>query len=306
VLVVLGQRSVDAGQARVLPFAFAGGDDQVRSDVLDGLAACAAAEHGVQHVVGDHRGSAAVVALAGGCVESFEGGLADVLAFGFGHRGEEREQDAAGSAGVVDAGQRSGEHLQGDAVGGEVVGERGQLGGVAAQPLHLVDGEDDAAVWCVGLDLAAHLQRGLELWPHPDAGGDLLGEDLVAADAVRFQGVELGLEFLGQVRAAGVADPDVGGRGVRRKRRRRRAARPPQLPWSPIGWRRYPQPLRQPGHLHEPAGVVGPGDRAGARPAWRARLDPAPRAWVALDFVGIGGGGGRFATHPGTSHKPLP
>ncbi|MFI8392859.1 hypothetical protein [Streptomyces sp. NPDC085540] len=37
---------------------------------------------------------------------------------------------------------------------GEVVGERGEVGGIAAQPLHLVHGEDDPAVRGMGLDLA--------------------------------------------------------------------------------------------------------------------------------------------------------
>lgn len=36
----------------------------------------------------------------------------------------------------------------------------------------------------------------------------------VAGDAMRFQGVELGVEFLGEVGAAGLAHPDVGGRCV--------------------------------------------------------------------------------------------
>jgi hypothetical protein len=153
----------------------------------------------VQHVVGDHRWAAAVVSLAGGGVEPFEGGLANVLAFGLGHRGEEREQHAAGAGGIIDPGQRPGEHLQGDAVGSEVVGQRGQFGGVAAQALHLVDGQDHAAVWCVRLDLPARLQRCLELQADPHAGGDLLGEDLVTRDAVRGQGAELGLQLLGQV-----------------------------------------------------------------------------------------------------------
>jgi hypothetical protein len=53
----------------------------------------AAPENGVQHVGGDDRRAAAVVSLAGCGGESFEGGVADVLAFGLGHRGEEREQD---------------------------------------------------------------------------------------------------------------------------------------------------------------------------------------------------------------------
>ena len=88
------------------------------------------------------------------------------------HRGEEREQDATGAGGVVDPGQRSGEHLQSDAVRGDVVGQRGQLGGVAAQPFHLVDGEDDPAVWGVGLDLPYGFQGGLELRADSHAAGD--------------------------------------------------------------------------------------------------------------------------------------
>jgi len=84
-------------------------------------------------------------------------------------------------------------------VRGDVVGQRGQLGGVAAQPLHLVDGEDDPAVWGVGLDLPYRFQGGLQLRADSHAAGDLLGEDLLARDAVRGQRVELGLEFLGEV-----------------------------------------------------------------------------------------------------------
>jgi hypothetical protein len=110
-------------------------------------------------------------------------------------------------------------------VRGEVVGQRGQLGGVAAQPLHLVDGEDDPAVRGMSLDLSARLQGGLELRAHVDAGGDLLSEDLVPGDAVRGQRVELGLKFLGEVRARGVADADVRARRVGGDRRRRRGAR---------------------------------------------------------------------------------
>jgi hypothetical protein len=85
----------------------------------------------VQHVVGDDRRPAAVLAFAGGGAGSFEGGLSDVLAFGLRYLGEEPEEQAAGAAGVVHARQGSGEHLQDRAVGGEVVGERGEFGGVA-------------------------------------------------------------------------------------------------------------------------------------------------------------------------------
>lgn len=61
---VLGQRPIDARHRGVLALALAGGDDQVGLDLLDGLAARATPEHGVEHVVGDDRGSAAVLALA--------------------------------------------------------------------------------------------------------------------------------------------------------------------------------------------------------------------------------------------------
>ncbi len=299
-LLVFGECPVDAGQARVLPLALAGRDDQVWADVLDGLAAPAAPEHGVQHVVGDDRWPAAVVSLAGGGVEAFEGGFADVLAFGFGHGGEEREQHPAGAGRVVDPGQRPGEHLQGDAVRGEVIGQRGQLGGVAAESFHLVDGEDDPAVRGVGLDLPGGLEGGLELRANPHAGGDLLGEDLVAGNAVCGEGVELGLEFLGQVRAAGVADADVRARCVRRDGCRRWGARPPRLSGSAVGGGRDTQFLCQARDFGEPAGVVGRGDGSGAGPARRAGLDLAPRAGVPLDLIGIGHLDGiRLGIHPG-------
>ncbi|MEU1465265.1 hypothetical protein ABZ467_32275 [Streptomyces sp. NPDC005727] len=68
-LGVLGERPVDAGHRRVVSLASAGGDDQVGLDLLDGLAARAAPEHGVQHAVGDDRRPAAVLALAGRGVE---------------------------------------------------------------------------------------------------------------------------------------------------------------------------------------------------------------------------------------------
>lgn len=89
-------------------------------------------------------GPPAVVAVAGGGVQAFQGGLADGFAFGLGHRGEEREQHPARSVRVVDA-RWPGEHFQDQAVGGEVVGQGGEFGGVAAEAFHLIDGEDDAA-----------------------------------------------------------------------------------------------------------------------------------------------------------------
>jgi hypothetical protein len=138
-------------------------------------------------------GRAAVVAFAVGGVEAFEGGLADVLAFGLGHRSEECEQDSSGAAGVVDAGQGAGEHLEDQAVGGEVVGQGGELGSVTPETFHLVDGEDDPAVRSVGLDLAGQGEGGLELGTHPDPGADLLGEDLLSRNPVRGKGIELRL-----------------------------------------------------------------------------------------------------------------
>lgn len=168
-----------------------------------------------------------MLALAGRGVEPFQGGLADVLPLGLGHRGEEREQQLTRPGGVVDAGQGSGEHLQDEAVDGEVVGERGEFGGVAAEPLHLVDGEDDLAVRCVRLDLPRGPQRLLEAGADPYAGADLLAEDLVPGDAVASERVELGVEFLAEGGAAGVADADVRSREVRVDRGRARGARPP-------------------------------------------------------------------------------
>ncbi|MFF9570643.1 hypothetical protein, partial [Streptomyces sp. NPDC014685] len=60
---VLGQCPADAGHRGVAPLAPAGGDDRGGLDLLDGLAVRAAPQHGVQHVVGDDRRSAAVLAL---------------------------------------------------------------------------------------------------------------------------------------------------------------------------------------------------------------------------------------------------
>ena len=87
----------------------------------------------------------------------------------------------------------------------------------------------------VGLDLAGQRERGLELRADPDAGADLLGEHLVALDAVLGQGVELRLEFLGERRAAGVPDADVGGRGVRREGVWDRGAGAPRLAGPAVG-----------------------------------------------------------------------
>src|SRR5690606_30688551 len=70
-LLVLSQRPVDAGQARVLAFALTTGDDQIRADVLYRFAVRAAPQDGVQHVLGDHWWAAAVVSLAVGGVEAF-------------------------------------------------------------------------------------------------------------------------------------------------------------------------------------------------------------------------------------------
>ncbi|MFF1270055.1 hypothetical protein ACFVZE_29935 [Streptomyces anulatus] len=46
----------------------------------------------MEHVLGDDWRAAAVLALSGGGVESFEGGDADALLLGLRHRGEERKQ----------------------------------------------------------------------------------------------------------------------------------------------------------------------------------------------------------------------
>jgi hypothetical protein len=53
-------------------------------------------------------------------------------------------------------------------VRGEVVGQGGELGGIAAEAFHLVDGQDDPAVRGVGLDLPGERERLLEFWADPD------------------------------------------------------------------------------------------------------------------------------------------
>jgi len=89
-------------------------------------------------------------------------------------------------------------------------------------PVVLVGGGEWADV-SVGVQAVEPVPGGRDLGPSP------AGRDLVAADAVCGQRVELGLEFLGQVRAAGVADADIRAGRVSRDRRRRWRARPPWL-----------------------------------------------------------------------------
>lgn len=190
---------------------------------------------------------------------------------------------------------------------GEVVGECGEFGGVAAQALHLVHGEDDPAVRGVGLDLAGECERGLELRADTDPGADLLGEHFVARDAVLGEGVELRLEFLGERRAPRVPDTDVGGRGVRREGERDRGTGAPRLAGPAVGWGGHAQELGEPGHLGEAAGVVGAGDRPGARAARRAGLGSAARAGVALDIVRVARGSLLRDRHgTGDCHKRFP
>jgi hypothetical protein len=56
-------------------------------------------------------------------------------------------------------------------------GEGHQLGGVAGEPLDLVDGDDDVLAGGGLLDVAGQLQCGFELGADLDAGADLLRED---------------------------------------------------------------------------------------------------------------------------------
>jgi len=102
--------------------------------------------------------------------------------------------------------------LQGDALCGEVVRERGQFGGVVAEPLHLVRGEDHTAVWGVRLDLPARVQGLLELGTHAHTGGHLLREDLVARNAGCCQGmikVNLTMPSPGQPGTPQLRQPNV-------------------------------------------------------------------------------------------------
>jgi hypothetical protein len=115
----------------------AGGDQQVGLDLLDGLAVGAAAEHGVQHVVGDD-GRPPCFPLREAASSPSRVASRMFSRSVSAHRGEEAEQQAAGSGGIVDPGQRSSEHLQHQPVRGEMVSERGQLCCVAPEPFHLV------------------------------------------------------------------------------------------------------------------------------------------------------------------------
>lgn len=110
---------------------------------------------------------------------------------------------------------------QGAAVGGEVVGECGEFGSVAAGAFHL----------------------GLELRADSDPGADLLGEHPVARDAVLGEGVELRLKFLGERRATGQPDTDSGARGVRCQGERYRSARAPRLAGGAVGGGLHAQEL---------------------------------------------------------------
>lgn len=193
-------------------------------------------------------------------------------------------------------------------VGGEVVRQGGEFGRVAAEPLHLVHGEDDPAVRGVRLDLPRRPQRLLELRADSYPGADLLAEDLVAGDAVPRERVELGVEFLPERRAPRVPDADVRARHVWvERRRRRRGAWAPRPSRSAVGRGGHPQRLLQPGHHREAAGVVGGGDRAAARAAGRAGLGVALRAGVLFDVVAVrpvGRGGLLRVRHgPGFSHN---
>ncbi|ROQ78270.1 hypothetical protein EDD95_4874 [Streptomyces sp. CEV 2-1] len=171
------------------------------------------------------------------------------------------------------------------AVGGEVVGERGEFGGVAAEALHLVHGEDDPAVRGVRLDLPRRPQRLLEPGSDPHPGAGLLAEDLVPRDAVPRERVELGVEFLPEGRAPRASEADVRARQVWVDRRRRRGAGPPG-------------PARA---------AVGGGDGAAALAARRAGLGVTLRTGVLFDIVRVRPVGRgwllRVRHEPGLSHK---
>jgi hypothetical protein len=90
-------------------------------------------------------------------------------------------------------------HLQHQAVLGQTVREGGEFCCVMPQPLHPEHGEDDPAVRGVRLDLPGGLQCFLELRADLDPGADLLAEDLVSADAVLGERVQLRVELLAEV-----------------------------------------------------------------------------------------------------------
>lgn len=143
---------------------------------------------------------------------------------------------------------------------------------------------------------------------------EIFSEKILSRGMPRAEGIELGLEFLGEGGAAGVADADVGGGPVTGNRAGRGRAGPPWLAGAAVGRRLHAQQLGQSRHPGEAAGVVGADDGTGPGPARRSGLDAAAGAGVALDLVGVADGlagdvitGGLAGLgtvgHPRSSHK---
>jgi hypothetical protein len=158
-------------------------------------------------------------------------------------------------------------------------GQRHQLGGVAAQALELVDGEDDRRLRRGLLELVGQRERLLQLGPHLDAGADLLGEDLEALRPVK--GFELAGQLLPGGRRTRVPDPrrplSAGrGHGGERRTLLPRAAGPA------VGRHQDFEFLAQCGHEDESRGVVLRGGLAAPGATGAARRGLAVRTVVAF------------------------
>jgi hypothetical protein len=251
----------------VLAFLLARGNDEAGGDVAQAqLLPAQVQRYGEHRVVGDGR--AADRLAPGACrLVAFQGAVADVLALRARQRGEHGEHDPGR---VVGALQLAGEELQADAVGAQLLGERGELD-AAAEPLVLVHDDRDGGAGCA--DLPGEGDGPVELGPGGRAGRDLLGED--PGDARGLQRVRLGVERLADGGGAGVPDPHVP--------RRRGAGRCGAGQLGPGRARpadrrdRDAECLRKSGHEPEPGGVVLGGDPAPAGPAWRPGRSGAGR-----------------------------
>lgn len=122
----------------------AGADDEAGGDLAQREAfVVAQAPGGGEHVLVGDLGTADRLALGAGGLLAFEGLVADVVALGLGHGGEEGEQGGAVAGRVVLPGEGAGEELQLDLGVAQFLGDLEQLQGAAAQALHLVHHEGD-------------------------------------------------------------------------------------------------------------------------------------------------------------------
>jgi hypothetical protein len=162
---------------------------------------------------------------------------------------------------VVDPLEGAGEEFELDVVVTQVLRDGQELGGAAAQPLHLMHRENHPLMRDGLLDGAGEVHRLDELRPDLDPGADLLREDRIAPGVG--EGVELALELL-----LGSTAPRVPhSRGLRRGLRHcgiDGQAPLPRAAGAAVGGGLHLQLGAELGHQHEARGVVLRGDLAAA------------------------------------------